>query len=241
MGIKFFRIVGGFSYILAALALSIAIIAALASGSAWLTGVDDDISTPDIVVQEYKESLSHNNEPDHAPRHEDTTATDTSQWQDTTQIRIDKLCALIDEYAINTSQNGVNRDGLSNWLYQTTESLGDDQYLVFLDALIVSVESGLTAPARNKDLTALMLDSPNTNSAQPAYISWDKYLEWFTGTYLEHHQEELQRIAHERSQQMQERSGAIATLIAAGMAFAVFVFATVILLLVRIEANTRQE
>ena len=56
MGNKFFRIVGVASYILAAIALAVAIFATIASGSAWLTGVDENISQPEISMDDYRES-----------------------------------------------------------------------------------------------------------------------------------------------------------------------------------------
>lgn len=64
---------------------------------------------------------------------------------------------------------------------------------------------------------------------------------WFAWEYMSRYQSELARIEQEKMEQAQAKAGSIATLIIAGSAFAIFVFATVILLLVRIESNTRNQ
>ncbi|MAX54858.1 MAG: hypothetical protein CL537_04995 [Alcanivoracaceae bacterium] len=240
MGNKFFRIVGVTSYILAALALAVAIFATIASGSAWLTGVDEEIQQPEIGMKGYREYVNpeiDNDEPaglgemDRKNREEENSAI---------QEKINNLAVLINKYARLTSQGSANKEGLDNWLRSQAGSLPHPDYLRFLDGIIESFDSDLVKPAENEDSSLLVTNIPGLENADTTHINWDKYLEWFTWEYMSRYQSELTRIEQERVEQAQAKAGSLVTLIIAGCAFAIFVFATVILLLVRIESNTRK-
>jgi hypothetical protein len=241
MGNKFFRIVGVASYILAALALAVAIFATIASGNAWLTGVDEDIQQPEIGMEGYREYVNPEAESDDPVGLGEMDRKNREEENSAIQERINNLAVLINKYARLTSQGSANKEGLDNWLRSQAGNLPHADYLRFLDSLIESFETDLVNPAENEDPSLLVTNIPGLAGADTTHINWDKYLEWFTWEYLSRYQSELARIEQEKLEQAQAKAGAIATLIIAGSAFAIFVFATVILLLVRIESNTRSQ
>ncbi|MEQ3636454.1 hypothetical protein [Alcanivorax sp.] len=239
MGNKFFRIVGVASYILAALALAVAVFATIASGSAWLTGVDEDIQQPEIGMEGYREHVSPVAKSDESVGLGEIDIKNREEESRAIQERINNLAVLINKYARLTSQRSANKEGLDNWLRSQAGNLSHQDYLRFLDSLVDSFEVDLVNPAEDEDSSLLVTNIPGLENADTTHINWDKYLEWFTWEYITRYQSELARIEQEKLEQAQAKAGSIATLIIAGSAFAIFVFATVILLLVRIESNTR--
>lgn len=239
MGNKFFRIVGVASYILAALALAVAIFATIASGTAWLSGVDEDIEQPEIGMEDYRKSVNPDIEEEASLPQEDTDTVDWEARNSAIQERINTLTVLINKYGRLTSQGSANKEGLDNWLDNQTEQLSHQDYLTFLDSLNQSFEEDLVEPAEKEDESLLVTNVPGLEGIDSTHIKWESYLGWFTHEYMARYQNELDRIHQEKFEQAQAKAGSVATLIIAGSAFAIFVFATVILLLVRIESNTR--
>ncbi|WP_414433204.1 hypothetical protein [Alcanivorax sp. IL2] len=239
MGNKFFRIVGVASYILAALALAVAVFATIASGSAWLTGVDEDIQQPEIGMEGYREHVNPVAKSDESVGLGEIDIKNREEESSAIQERINNLAVLINKYARLTRQRSANKEGLDNWLRSQAGNLSHQDYLRFLDSLVESFEVDLVNPAEDEDSSLLVTNIPGLENADTTHINWDKYLEWFTWEYITRYQSELARIEQEKLGQAQAKAGSIATLIIAGSAFAIFVFATVILLLVRIESNTR--
>lgn len=241
MGNKFFRIVGVASYILAAIALAVAIFATIASGSAWLTGVDENISQPEISMDDYRESLNPESETEESLPVGDLAPEDYEEQKSEIQERINNLTVLINKYGRLTSQPGANKEGLGNWLRSQTNRLSHQDYVRFLDSLIDTFKHELVEPAESEDPSLLVTNIPGLENADTTHVNWEKYLGWFAWEYMSRYQSELARIEQEKMEQAQAKAGSIATLIIAGSAFAIFVFATVILLLVRIESNTRNQ
>jgi hypothetical protein len=239
MGNRFFRIVGVASYILAALSLAIAIFATIASGSAWLTGVDEDITKPEIGMEDYRESVSPEVDDGDSLSLDETETVDWEARKAAIQERINNLTVLVNKYARLTSQGSADKDRLRDWLINQTDDLSHEDLLTFLDSLNRNVENDLVKPAENEDSELLVTNVPGLEDIDSTHIKWDSYLGWFTHEYMARYQDELSRIQQEKMEQAQAKAGSLATLIIAGCAFAVFVFATVILLLVRIESNTR--
>ena len=239
MGNKFFRIVGVASYILAALALAVTLFATIASGSAWLTGVDEDIDQPEIGMEDYRASVSPESEDEDTLNLEEIETVERDTQNSAVQERINDLTVLINKYARLTSQGSANKEGLNNWLRGQAGNLSHADFVIFLDSLNDSFEDELVKPSEKEDDALLVTNVPGLEEIDSTHIKWDSYLEWFTWEYMARYQDELSRIQQEKMKQAQAKAGSLATLIIAGCAFAVFVFATVILLLVRIESNTR--
>ena len=68
---------------------------------------------------------------------------------------------------------------------------------------------------------------------------WDQFLQWFTTAYREQIDREQRRISAERAAVAAGKSEAVYDFYKAGAAFGVFVLATILLVLLRIERNTR--
>jgi hypothetical protein len=71
-------------------------------------------------------------------------------------------------------------------------------------------------------------------------VHWDQFLQWYTLAYREQIGAEERRIATERMSVENGKSQAVMDFYKAAAAFGVFVLATILLVLLRIERNTRQ-
>ena len=230
MGTRFFKIVGIFSYGCAALAITATILLALTATVQNSTSVDTTIRITPYTVDDYRadkaeagneqKSLANTNA-NSIPSHEDLEA---EAHRKEVQTVFDSIVAKLDAYGNATSQGGTNPEGLSNYLNKIMEGLPDDQPLKFLYAL----EEALTG------LNAQSLSKPHSGQ-----IQWNEFLQKFSINYVDQINAEQERISDEQLATMAAKAESTIYLYAAGVAFVVFIFFTLILLLVKIESNTR--
>lgn len=77
------------------------------------------------------------------------------------------------------------------------------------------------------------------NSDDARRVKWPAFLEWFTRNYRQQIGAEMQRIHSERARSVVEAAQVPGLLYSAAIAFGVFIVATLLMLLARIEMNTR--
>jgi len=68
---------------------------------------------------------------------------------------------------------------------------------------------------------------------------WLTSLNWWLDARKQHTQTELARINYERAQAMDSKAEALTQLMVVGVAFALFMYFVIMLVLMRIESNTR--
>jgi hypothetical protein len=236
VGIRFFKVVGVFSYIAAALSLLAAVgLAALASIQ-FTEKTDETKRKPQVSFEQYQEQVQ-SSQRNNTPAKEDDPAEVQPKpdnvadgvFQEKLGLVFNRIVTAIDEFAAANNQGSVNREGLQKYLIDNTAALNRDEYLDFLSALANEAEK---LSAKKQQISEMAADDPN-------HIKWDKFLDWFISSYMQSYNEEQERIQAEKVKQEANKSEALSELAVSGAAFMVFVFFTMILLLVRIEANTR--
>jgi hypothetical protein len=242
MGTRFFKIVGVVSYGLAAVALISTVILGLAAANGYFGGADESISTPELTINDYRTHVAPKEEPESTETTDadDTTAPETDPDTEEVDRLIKEFVKLIWQYNEVTGQGDPNPEGIKQWIYQVTDDMRDDQARArYLRRLNETVEEDLVEPAKDGDGEILTQNIPGLDEENGTYINWDQYLEWFTFTYMDAYYEELRRIEEERQQHLKEKQEAIITAGVAATAFVLFILATLVLVLVRIEHNTR--
>lgn len=237
MGIRFFKIVGVFSYIAAALALLAAVALAIIGGTQLGKRVDNTIQKPsptvDGFLREQKAALQdqrQRNAPNASPSNESARKAATAAFQAKLSPLLTRIVSALDTFAEQTAQEKVRRDGLENYLIKQTPELQGDTYLEFLSSFAKEAED---LAGRAPQIARLPVDDP-------AYTRWQDFVTWFVTSYMEQYRAEQVRIQQERAEQAAGRIEALTTLGTAASAFLIFVFFTMILLLVKIEENTRR-
>ncbi len=156
---------------------------------------------------------------------------------------IDRVLLLINKYASKTIQKGAKRSYIVKYVQNQTNKYNSKYQELFK----VQLENGLMkldsfSTDQNNFITASMV------SIKP--ISWKLYLEWFANNFAEQvAQETAKRSNIERENELRKqeakdkaleaRAKLTLVLTVAGGALVVFILATMLLVLIRIEFNTR--
>jgi cytochrome c553 len=157
---------------------------------------------------------------------------------------IDRVLLLINQYASKTFQSGVQRDDVESYCSTQEKQYDTNTRKAFRKQLVQGLE-GLNRFVE----TYLALKKSTPLTLKP--IPWQSYLEWFSRDFkarVRANQEEQKRIDAENEQRIElAREKAIQadlmlerTLTFAGGALVVFILSTMLLVLIRIEYNTRQ-
>lgn len=242
MGTRFFKIVGVVSYGLAAVALVSAIILGLSAASGYFGEVDEDIDQPELSMEDYRQDVAPEPESDSGESAEqDTGLPEPDPLEAEADRLIKDLVKKIWEYTEATGQGDPKKDELENWLYDQTGDLRTrEEQVAFLEGLNEAFQETLVEPAKDGDTAILTKNIPGLEDTETEHVYWAQFIGWYTISYMNHYREELARIQDERQQQLQDKQEAIITAGAAGTAFLLFMLATLVLILVRIEHNTRQ-
>lgn len=240
MGLRFFRIAGGASYLVAALALIVAIIGGLGFAGGWMTGVDERIEHPQPGFAEYRESVK----PAPKKAHEDDSAATSEGKRDKLDNQISELVfdmvKKIGQYAERAEQRDVSPQGIREWVDDFGSAfLEREDTRTFLTRLNQSLDQDLLQPALAGSDGIKTAKIPGLERSDGDYVDWAEYLQWYSSAYMADYQNELERIAAEQHEQQKARQESLSSAMVAGGAFIVFLLATLVLLLVRIELNTR--
>lgn len=233
----FFRIVGVTSSIMAGLSLLAAVIFALIAAPAWLSGADDELQSPALTVDQYKAAQSSDTQdtatPEQSSRPADSEeAAEQEAFDNEYNAHFQRMVRALNRFANSTGQGSVNRDAL--WEHLVSQGWGTqvenrEEMLTYISSLADAME----------DLAAKASEIARLDPGDQGHVAWDEYLFWAIDHYEEEMQTELERVQMEHQQQSIERTESLVQLAVAGSAFTTFVLFTMILLLVRIEANTR--
>lgn len=236
MGTRFFKIVGLFSYVVAAVALFAAIALVAIGGAQFTKGVDESIQKPNPTLELFlrdQKAARQDQKPRPGSKAAPSDDAGRKEAVEAFQVKIaplfNRIVSALDKFAAETKQDSVNPKGLEKYLIKETPELQGDKYLEFLSSLAKEAES---LGGKASQIATLPEDDP-------AYIKWRDFVPWFVASYMEQYRGEQGRIQKERLVQAANRVEALTLLGAAASAFLVFVFFTMILLLIQIEAHTR--
>ncbi len=236
MGIRFFKIVGVVSYIAATLALIVAIGFAVMAGVGFVGRVDDVAKQPKPSFDEFLQkqraeaaSRTQSDTPPESSLNDNEPKIEDQAFQAKLTPLLNRVYAAVNRFGAATNQGSVEPAEFEKYLLKRTDEFDQEKYLAFLSSLGDAMEA---LASRSAQIAAL----PETD---PGYVKWEQYVTWFTTTYIDQYHKEQRRIEEEKIAQEAERMRSLTLLAAAGSAFLAFVFFTMILLLVQIEANTR--
>lgn len=241
MGQRFFRIAGGASYLVAALALVVAIIGGLGFLGGWMTGVDDQITHPKLGIADYKESVKPASSSDSKSEQSKKTEAKPDKQDGQISDLVFDLVKKIGQYGERTEQVDVSPQGVREWIDGIGENfLEREDTLKFLSSLVDAFDRDLLQPVLSGSDAIKTRKIPGLERSNSDYVEWPQYLDWYARAYTEAYAAELHRIEAEQAEQMKARADSLSSAMLAAGSFIVFLLATLVLLLVRIEINTRQ-
>ncbi len=231
---SFFKIVGGFSLIIASLALVLAIILGFKAGDDFFSSANEDIRYPELSFRDF---YNRNDNADQAESLSNSKNESGNSKEDEDYLKkrnqlLKNITKSFNEFASLTNQQSVNPEGLQGYLAKNfSEIMNREDYLIFLKELDDA------ASDLNKEGEEIAKLKPEDEK----YVHWaTDFIPWFIEAYISEFSKELQRINNEKLQTQSQKASSIATAGVAAGAFMSFVFFTLIVLLVQIERNTRK-
>jgi hypothetical protein len=151
------------------------------------------------------------------------------------QPHLDAIVASLSSYATAVDLPKPSAEAVGNYVRQTMQSFVIDKD----DSLAWGYVEGLQKAVIDLAADGGQLAKLGQGDARRAH--WDQFLQWYGSAYREQIAQEERRIAAERAEAAAGKVGAMINFYMAAAAFGVFVLATILLVLLRIERNTRRE
>jgi hypothetical protein len=239
---RFFTLVRWFGLIVTSIALGIAVIAAISGLLKLFHHPNTSVHTPTVTYGDFRRAIAP--EQSSADRNNDTTlqqkqaeaakAMAEAEFEKQLKPHLDAIVANITAYADNLGQAKPDAKALGDYVrtnMQQALRATDDHSLQW------SYVSGLEKATH--DLAADASRLSKLDPSDPNRVRWDAFIDWFTSQYKHQLSVELQRISAERMETIAGKEAAPALFYAAASAFGIFLVFTLLLLLLRIELNTR--
>jgi hypothetical protein len=148
---------------------------------------------------------------------------------------LDAIVASLSSYATAVDVGKPSAEPVGNFIRQNmaTFTIGKDDGLAW--GYVEGMEKAVSDLAADGGRLAKL----GVGDARRAH--WDQFLQWYTAAYRGQIDQEQRRIATERASVASGKAEAILDFYKAAAAFGVFVLATILLVLLRIERNTRRD
>jgi len=237
----FFSVVRKFCMFIASISIIVVVIFLLSSLSDFMSSADEDISDPDVSYNEYKDELQNRYDNSYVTKDSATSSSSTEQKErkliaDSERLEFEKefdkdykeIEKHLNEYAKIVGDDPVSNYNIRKWLL---DKATEEDNLDSLNELNDFVEDLRDDADKLKKL----------DSADQRRPKWIKSLEWFFDERNKQLQNEHERIQQEHYEAMTDKAEALTQLIVAGSAFITFMFFVIILVLMRIESNTRMQ
>lgn len=241
---NFFSIVRWFGLIIATLALSGAVIAFVIGGSKFLIHPNSSFKNPNPKYDDFQQSAEAQRAPRVTPNSSDNTLRDKeaaaaaaaadAEYERKLKPHLDAIVSHLETYAARTDQPKPSSQAVGD---RVRSMMKDLQRLTGDTSLSWSFVEGLERATQDLSndadrLSKLAVDDPRR-------VRWDRFLEWYARQFNEQIATQLQRREAERLKAIAEAAEAPMYFYAGAVAFGAFILTTVLLLLVKIESNTR--
>jgi hypothetical protein len=239
---RFFTIVRWFGLIITSIALGIAVITAIDGLLKLFRHPNTTVHAPTVTYGDFRPAIGP--EQSSASRNPDTTlqqkqaeaakAAAEAEFEKQLKPHLDAIVGNITTYADNLGQAKPDAKALGDYVrtnMQQVLRLTGDQSLQW------SYVSGLEKATH--DLAADASRLSKLDPSDPNRVRWNIFIDWFTDQYKQRLSAELQRINVEKMETIAGEEAAPALFYGAASAFGIFVVFTLLLLLLRIELNTR--
>lgn len=239
---QFFTITRWFGLIATTIALAAALIAALVGGYKLVNIPDTHIHTPTISYDDFRRTAEASRQ-DNKPANIDTTlnekeaaaarASAEAEFEKRLKPYLDAIVTSLSIYATKTDQPKPSAHGIGDYIrskMQEIEGYGPDD-------LAWKYVEGLSKAANDLAFDGDRL--AKSEVTDPGRVRYDSFLDWYTQSYVQQLGAEVQRIDAEKTQALSSVAEAPIIFYAAVIAFSIFVLGTILLVLLRIEFNTR--
>jgi hypothetical protein len=241
---KFFSITRWFGLIATTMALAAALIAGAGGGLKFFNIPDTHIRTPTTSYDDFRQSAEASRQ-NKAPENIDTTlnnkqaaaarASAEAEFEKRLKPYLDAIVASLSAYGTKTAQAKPSAQSVGDYIrqwMQEIEKYGPDE-------LAWKYAEGLSVAVR--DLASDGDRLAKLDVTDPGRVRWDSFIEWYSKSYVKQMRAELQRIDAEKMRALSSVAEAPMYFYAASIAFGIFVLGTILLVLLRIELNTRGE
>jgi hypothetical protein len=239
---RFFSIVRWCGLIAAAAALFAAVIAAFGGGSKLLNHSDTTLRAPTTTYDDFRRTAvpsSQNNK----PANKDTTLEDKeaeaaraaadAEFEKQLKPYLDAIIASLGSYATKVGQAKPSAQGIGDYVRQSMQQIGRYGSGEFAWKYVEGLSKATRDLAADGDRVAKL------DTTDPGRVRYDAFLDWYTKSYIQQVRDELQRIEAEKVRALASLAEAPMFFYAAAIAFGIFVLGTILLVLLRIEFNTR--
>jgi hypothetical protein len=242
----FYSIVRWFGLISTAVALIIALVAAVSGVSKLTLRPDTRIHRPTTSYADYQR-IPQIARAGSEPTTNDTTlaqklndvdaarAAANAEFEKYLKPHLDAIVSNLASYAAKTDQAKPAGQAVGDYVRSSAQQMGHfgqaDLAWEYVDGL----------DKATGDLAADADSLAKLEISDPRRVRWDTFLDWYTKQYTQQLGAELERIDVEKAKGISNLAEAPMFLYAAGIAFGIFVLGTIILVLLRIELNTRPE
>jgi hypothetical protein len=240
---RFYTIVRWFGLIATSIALAIAVIAAVSGLLKLLPPASGSIRNPSTTYEDFKRETEARRT-DRTQTGTDTTlqekqaaaasAAAEAEFERRLKSHLDAIVASLVSYSEKVNQPKPSAQAVGDYLrsnmQQVLRSTHDD-------GIEWDYVERLEKAAR--DLAADGDRLSKLGSDDPRRVRWDAFLDWFTHQYSQGIQAEIQRINSEVDAAIVNAAQAPGLFYAGAVAFSFFICGTLLLLLLRIEMNTR--
>jgi len=235
--VSFFSVVRKFCMFIATISILVVAVLLMTSLSDFMSSADEDISEPDVSYSDYKDKLQKRYDQSYIQKDSGMSSTEQKEnkiAEDSKKLKFEKefdeyyikIESNLNEYAKTVSDDPVSNYNLREWILKKAIDENSFEIMEELDDFV----DDLINDANN--LKKLGQDDVRRQK-------WIKSLEWFFDERDAQLQLENARIQQEHLDAMVDKTEALSQLMVAGSAFMVFMFFVIILVLIRIETNTR--
>jgi len=238
---RFFGIVRWCGLIAATAALVAALIAGVGGGSKLLNQPNTQVQPPTTSYEDFRRTAVGSRQ-DNQPANIDTTmkekeaaaarAAADAEFEKQLKPHLDAIVASLSSYAAKTGQPKPSAQGVGDFVRQSMREVGR-----YGSDLSWKYAEGLSTAARDLASDGDRLAKLETTDS--GRVRYDAFLEWYTRAYIQQIRAELQRIDADKIRALSNIAEAPMYFYVAAIAFAIFVLGTMLLVLLRIELNTR--
>jgi hypothetical protein len=241
---RFYAVVRWFGLLLASITFVASLMAGIISVHTLSSTVDDSIRPPTLLYEDFRRNLDASL----ATKEKLATSADTTLQDKENKERqakmeadyerklkpiLDKILASLTKYAAAIQVSKPSEQGVNDFVRKNMKEI----HAAVNDEMAWHYVSGL------EKLTAdLALDGDRLAklpTADPHRVRWDEFLMSYTDQFRSGLAEQFERIKYEHANDGLEKAKAWGILSIAGAVFLTFVIATILLVLLRIERNTR--
>ena len=207
-----------------------------------MSTVDDSIHPPTLSYEDYRRNLEAS-QVTKAQSGTDTTlqikeqqekqAKENVDYERKLKPHLDAILANLAKYAATIQAAKPSEEGVDNFVRENMRNIHDDWSDVLTWKYVDGLEKATADLAADGErLAKFPVDDPRR-------VRWDEFLTSYTNEFKKLITDDSIRIQTDHKQAAVDKAQALLILYAAGAVFFIFVIATILLVLLRIERNTR--